>query len=44
MTDELDLLEDVPPFPAYALPPERFPGFSAVSYGGSTQAFRCWSP
>jgi hypothetical protein len=35
MTNELDLLEDLPPFPAYALPPGAFPGFSAVSYGGS---------
>jgi hypothetical protein len=35
MTDELDLLEELPPFPAYVLPPGEFPGFSAVSYGGS---------
>jgi hypothetical protein len=35
MTNELDLLEDVPPFPAYVLPPGVFPGFSAVSTGGS---------
>lgn len=35
MTDELDLLEDLPPFPAYALRPGAFPGFSGVSYGGS---------
>lgn len=35
MTNELDLLEDVPPFRAYALPPAAFPGFSAVSTGGS---------
>jgi hypothetical protein len=35
MTNELDLLENLPPFPAYALPPGAFPGFSAVSYGGS---------
>lgn len=35
MTDELDLLEEVPPFPAYVLLPGEFPGFSAVSYGGS---------
>jgi hypothetical protein len=34
-TNELDLLEDVPPFPAYALPPGAFPGFSGVSTGGS---------
>ena len=34
-TNELDLLEDIPPFPAYALPPRAFPGFSAVSTGGS---------
>jgi hypothetical protein len=34
-TNELDLLEDVPPFPAYALPPGAFQGFSAVSHGGS---------
>lgn len=32
---ELDLLEDLPPFPAYALPPGAFPGFSGVSTGGS---------
>lgn len=32
---ELDLLEDLPPFPAYVLPPGAFPGFSAVSSGGS---------
>ena len=35
MTNDLDLLEDVPPFPAYVLPPGVFPGFSAVSTGGS---------
>jgi hypothetical protein len=35
MTNELDLLEDLPPFPAYALPPGAFAGFSAVSHGGS---------
>jgi hypothetical protein len=35
MENEFDLLQDVPPFPAYALPPEAFPGFSAGSYGGS---------
>ena len=35
MTDELDLLEELPPFPAYVLPPGEFPGFSAVSCGGS---------
>jgi len=34
-TDELDLLEDLPPFPAYALPPGAFQGFAAVSHGGS---------
>jgi hypothetical protein len=32
---ELDLLEDIPPFRAYALPPGAFPGFSGVSHGGS---------
>jgi hypothetical protein len=36
MTNEFDLLEDLPPFPAHALPPGAFPGFSAGSYGGST--------
>jgi hypothetical protein len=35
LTNELDLLEDLPPFPAYALPPGAFPGFSGVSTGGS---------
>jgi hypothetical protein len=35
MTNEFDLLEDLPPFPAYALPPGAFPGFAAGSYGGS---------
>lgn len=30
MTNELGLLEDLPPFPAYALPPGAFSGFSAV--------------
>jgi hypothetical protein len=35
MTNEFDLLEDLPPFPAYALPPGAFPGFSAGSFGGS---------
>jgi hypothetical protein len=35
MTNDLDLLEDVPPFPAYVLPPGVFPGFSAVTTGGS---------
>ena len=34
-TNEFDLLEDLPPFAAYALPPGEFPGFSAGSYGGS---------
>lgn len=29
------MLVDVPAFPAYALPPDAFPGFSAGSYGGS---------
>jgi hypothetical protein len=35
LTNELDLLEDLPPFPAYALPPGAFQGFSSVSHGGS---------
>jgi hypothetical protein len=35
MAEEFDLLVDVPAFPAYALPPDAFPGFSAGSYGGS---------
>jgi hypothetical protein len=35
MTNHLDLLEEVPPFPAYVLPPGVLSGFSAVSTGGS---------
>jgi hypothetical protein len=35
MESEFDIIQDLPPFPAYALPPEAFPGFSAGSYGGS---------
>jgi hypothetical protein len=35
MASELDLLADIPPFPAYALPPGAFPGFASTSYGGS---------
>jgi hypothetical protein len=38
MAEEFDLLVDVPAFPAYALPPDAFPGFSAGSYGGSGSA------
>jgi hypothetical protein len=37
MVREFDLLIDVPPFPAYALPPDAFPGFSAGSFGGSAR-------
>jgi hypothetical protein len=35
MTGEFDLVAEIPAFPAYALPPDAFPGFSAGSYGGS---------
>jgi hypothetical protein len=37
MAEEFDLVAEVPPFPAYALPPDVFPGFSAGSYGGSAR-------
>jgi hypothetical protein len=35
MAEEFDLVADLPPFPAYALPPDACPGFAAGSYGGS---------
>jgi hypothetical protein len=35
MARDFDVLVDVPAFPAYALPPDAFPGFSAGSFGGS---------
>jgi hypothetical protein len=38
MVEEFDLLMDVPAFPAYALPPDAFPGFSAGSYGGGARS------
>ncbi len=37
MVKEFDFLMDVPAFPAYALPPDAFPGFSAGSYGGGAR-------
>ena len=37
MVRDFDLLIDLPPFPAYALPPDAFPGFSAGSFGGSAR-------
>jgi hypothetical protein len=35
MVEEFDFLVDVPAFPAYALPPDAFPGFSSGTYGGT---------
>jgi hypothetical protein len=35
MAEEFDFLVDVPAFPAYAVPPDAFPGFSSGTYSGT---------
>jgi hypothetical protein len=40
MAGEFDLVAEIPAFPAYAQPPDAFPGFSAGSTAGAATVAR----